>query len=237
MTELAIALTPPEAARIRPGFLKKYSRVYIGSSFCQNLLPEAADVRRLRAAGARAVTLATPPLTGAALKKFIRTLDRVLETEKEVEVSVNDLGLLAALRRRFPGRAIPLLGRPVSHDFLRMAPAFLRRFFKEYGIKLLESDEGGMVANLPASTPLKIAFHYPLEYLAMSRLCAHTGEMSAACRRGCGTGRSGLTRPGGESLVLYSNAYFRRNAPCGNKAVKRLVFTPESFAPRAFFVE
>ncbi|MDO8806525.1 MAG: hypothetical protein Q7R35_19100 [Elusimicrobiota bacterium] len=227
MMELAVSLTPPEALRAKPGLFKKYGRVYIGSSFCQNLLPDAADVRRLRAAGARAITLATPPLTGAALKQFLGTLGRVLETEKEVEVSVNDLGLLEALRRRFRGRVTPLLGRPVSHDFLRMSPEFLKRFFREYGIKLLESDEGGMVKNLPASTPLKIAFHYPLEYLAMSRLCAHTGEMSAACRRPCaGAPAAGLTRPGGESLILYSNAYFRRNAPCGNKAVKRLVFTP-----------
>jgi len=227
MMELAVSLTPPEALCAKPGLFRKYSRVYIGSSFCQNLLPEAADVRRLRAAGARAVTLATPPLTGAALKKFLRTLGQVLETEKEVEVSVNDLGLLAALRRRFHGRAVPLLGRPVSHDFLRMSPEFLKKFFSEYGIKLLESDEGKMVENLPASTPLKIAFHYPLEYLAMSRLCAHTGEMSAACRRACaGVPAARLTRPGGESLILYSNAYFRRNAPCENKAVKRLVFTP-----------
>ncbi|MEI7527637.1 MAG: hypothetical protein WCK76_01730 [Elusimicrobiota bacterium] len=230
--ELAVSLTPPEALLIKPGFLRGYGRVYIGSSFCQNLLPAADDVRRLRAAGARALTLATPLLTGAALKKFIKTLERVLETEKEVEVSVNDLGLLAALRRRFRGRAVPLLGRPVSHDFLRMSPEFLKKFFREYGIKMLESDEAGMVENLPAATPLKISFHYPLEYLAMSRLCAHTGELSAACGRGCAGVQAGLARPGGESLVLRANAYFRGNAPCPHKAVKRLVFTPRGLKAR-----
>ncbi len=224
--EYAVSLTPPEALLAKPGFFGKYDRVYIGSSFCQNLMPEAEDVRRLRAGGARALTLATPLLTGAALKKFIRTLDRVLDVEKEVEVSLNDMGLLEMLRRRFRGRVVPLLGRPVSHDFLRMSPEFLKRFFREYGIKLLECDERAMVGNLPPSTALKISFHYPLEYLAMSRLCPHTLEMSVVCCRGCAGRRAGLSRPGGEDLIIYGNAYFRDNKPCVNKPVKRLVFTP-----------
>jgi hypothetical protein len=91
---------------------------------------------------------------------------------------------------------------------------------------MLESDECGMVENLPASTPFKISFHYPLEYLAMSRLCAHTGEMSAACGRNCAGLRAGLSRAGGEDLILCANAYFRRNTPCRHKTVNRLVFTP-----------
>ena len=221
MTERAIALTPPEARAASPSLLRKYDRVYIGSSFCQNLLPEAEDLRRLRAAGARAVTLATPLLTGEGLARAAALVRAALRDERRLEVSVNDLGLLELLRRRYAGRVIPLLGRPVSRDFARMAPAFLRGFFRHYGIKMLETDEENIGGILPAAG-LRLAFHYPYCCLAFTRLCPQPG---AARRRPCGPGTE-LLGPAGEKLTLRGNAYFIGNKPPRLAAVRRLVYTP-----------
>lgn len=229
MTERAIALTPAEARAASPALLRRYDRVYVGSSFCQNLLPEAEDLRRLRAAGARAVTLATPLLTGEGLKRAAALVGAALRDERRLEVSVNDLGLLELLRRRWPGRAIPLLGRPVSRDFARMAPAFLRGFFRHYGIKLLETDEENIGRILPAAG-FRLAFHYPYCCLAFTRLCPQPGSAREACRRPCGA-ETALLGPAGEALTLRGNAYFTGNKPPRLAAVRRLVYTPPAGRP------
>ncbi|HAH31633.1 MAG TPA: hypothetical protein DCL44_04900 [Elusimicrobia bacterium] len=224
--ELAVLLTPEEARAAGPGLFKRYSRAYVGSGFCQNLLPEARDIGMLHSKGAKTITLATPLFTGAGLKKFEKILKAVLETEKRIEVSVNDLGLLALLRRRYRARVTPLLGRPVSHDYLRMEPSFLKRFLRYYGVKYLESDENSMVRNLPASSKLAVSFHYPLACLAMSRFCPHEGRMDDSCARSCAVGPVKLEDACGEQLILKNGAYFAGNTPCRHKAVKRLVYAP-----------
>jgi len=222
--ERAIAVSP--AALRKAGRLGRWDRVYLGSSFCQALLPCGRDLEAALSAGAKAVTLLTPLLTGAALAGFVSELKGMLKAAPGLEVSVNDLGLMAAIRRRF-GRKVPLsLGRPVSIDFIRMEKRELAHFMRENGFAWLESDEADMAAQLPAGFPFPAAFHYPLKYKAMSRLCPRTGKLNNECKRPCAGKAGKLSRVDGKGgLVLFENGYFVPNRPFAGGPVRRLVKT------------
>lgn len=226
MTEHAVLLTPREAGLARPEDLRaEYSRVCLGSPFCMNLLPSPSDVARLRAAGLE-VTIVTPLLTGGGLAAAEKLLRGVLRSERSIEVSVADLGLLDLIRRDFPGRCVPLLGRPVSHDFARMSPVFLRRFFRANGIAMIETDETAMPGALSGRGGPRLAFHYPYSCVAFTRFCPHEGKVAAGCSFSCVGKEQRLKGPGGKALVLRDNAYLRANTVPPGLRPSRLVYCP-----------
>lgn len=208
--------------------LRRYDRVYLGSNFCQELLPRGRDLEAVLKAGAKAVTLATPLLTGAALAAFLGELKGLLRLAPRLEVSCNDLGLAEGIRKKFGGKVPLSLGRPISIDFIRMEKAALAKFLRGLGFGWLESDEADMVRQLPAGFPVPVAFHYPLKYKAMSRLCPRTGRMnSGGCGRPCGAGAFEISPPDGSAkLTVFENGYFERNRPSADRHVQRLVRTP-----------
>lgn len=222
--EKAVALSPASLAAA--GRLGRWDRVYLGSSFCQALLPGARDLEAALKAGARGVTLATPLLTGAALAAFLPELKRMLKMFPGLEISVNDLGLMTAVRVKF-GRGPKLsLARPVSIDLIRMDKTALVRFMRKHGVSRLESDEADMVRQLPGSFPFPVDFHYPFKYRAMSRLCPRTGRLNSACAGTCAGRAERISGPDGCILELFENGYFTRNRPFTGGRVERLVFTP-----------
>lgn len=218
------ALALGRSALVSPPSLRGWDRVYLGSNFCAGLLPRGRDVEAALGAGAAAVTLCAPLLTDAELAAFLGELKGLLKLAPRAELSCPDLGLADSVRRRF-GRKVPLLlARPSSVDYIRMEKKALARFMKELGFRWLETDEADMARQLPPSFPFPVAFHYPLKYLAMSRLCPVTASAGAGCAAPCG-GKVRPLRPAGRGreLLQYENAYFLGNAPSVAGPVKRLV--------------
>ncbi|OGR64436.1 MAG: hypothetical protein A2X31_03835 [Elusimicrobia bacterium GWB2_63_22] len=209
-----------------PAFVRRWDRVYCGSSFCPGLAPAAARIAAIYRAGASAVTVLTPFVTDASLAKTVKLLGEVFRAGLRPQISVSDLGLLSALRAGPCRRASFTLGRPLSHDFLRMPAQFLKKFFAENGIAMIETDEADMASGL-SSGGLKVAFHYPFRYVTMTRCCPWTGRMGNCARPACSGRRRTFTASGMPGrLLLSENAYFfRTGKPPIHPAVVRTVFT------------
>ncbi len=92
---------------------KGYSRVYFGAEFCQWRLPApAAALRALYISSGLGMklTLLTPWLTDTGMKKAKAILGKLAGAGAlDVEVVVNDFGLLAVLKDEFP-MFVPVLG-------------------------------------------------------------------------------------------------------------------------------
>jgi hypothetical protein len=236
--EYAISLTPYQSRKIKPAILLKYDRVYIGSEFCQNILPSIEDIKFLRTKGVKKITLLTGLMVTRRLKEFEKSLESIFKVEKKIEIVVNDLGLLRFLHLNYPKRADILLGRPVSIDYLRMPKEFLKGFFNKYNIKRIESDENNMVEDLPLNSFLKVSFHFPLHYVCMTRYCPFEKKLTLNCRHSCENKILKLKHSGmGKSpLILHNNAYFFANKPCYHKTVKRLVYKPLSYKDADRFI-
>lgn len=223
MTERAVSLTPPELGGLNERALRGYDRVYLGSEFCQNLLPSAEDVRALKDKGVVELTVLTPLLPTAQLRSFLKLFDRVLKLFPRAELSLGDLGLMRAVNRAYGGAVPLLLARPVSADFIRMDEAFLERFFAENNLRLLETDEPDRIAAF-RGRGVKFSFHYPFKYLSMTRHCPFVKD--GACARAC-AGRTleiRQTAPYRGSFLLKNNYYCAVNAAPPPKGIARTVF-------------
>lgn len=231
MTERALSVTPPEVRGLRAKDLAGYGRVYLGSEFCQNLLPSLDDVLALKDKGAAGLTVLTPLLTAAPLKSFLRTFGRILRVFPGAELSLNDLGLMREVNRAYGGSVPLLLARPVSMDFIRMDERFLERFFAGNNLSWLETDEPDRAADF-AARGIKLSFHYPFKYLAMTRYCPFE---KGACARACAgrTLKIRQTPPYSGYFFLRNNFYFSVNRTVPSRGIGRTVF-PLSAGARGF---
>ena len=82
------------------------NRFYLGTEFCENLLPSAESVRALAAIG-KPMTLLTPYVSNSGLRNLCE-LFRLLPEAAEVVFA--DWGVLQVLRRDFPS-LVPVQGR------------------------------------------------------------------------------------------------------------------------------
>ncbi|MGD9641813.1 MAG: hypothetical protein AB7V08_03640 [Elusimicrobiales bacterium] len=223
MTERAVSITPPELGELNERVLGGYDRVYLGSEFCQHLLPSLDEVRALKDKGVEELTVLTPLLPTAQLRSFLKLFGRILKLFPRAELSLGDLGLMRAVNRAYGGAVPLLLARPVSADFIRMDEGFLERFFSENNLRLLETDEPDRVAAFRGGG-IKFSFHYPFKYLAMTRLCPFV--KGGACSRACAgkTLKIQQTAPYRGSFLLKNNTYFSVNGALPPEGVARTVF-------------
>lgn len=223
MTERAVSITPPELGELGERVLRDYDRVYLGSEFCQHLLPSLNDVRALKDKGVKELTVLTPLLPTAQLRSFLKLFGRILKLYPRAELSLGDLGLMRAVNRAYGGAVPLLLARPVSADFIRMDEAFLARFFAENNLRLLETDEPDRVAAFKGRG-IKFSFHYPFKYLSMTRLCPFV--KGGACSRACAGKILEIrqTAPYRGSFLLKNNTYFSENSAPPPEGVARTVF-------------
>lgn len=223
MTERAVSITPPELGDLDEKVIRRYDRVYLGSEFCQHLLPSMGDVRALKDKGVEELTVLTPLLPTAQLRSFLKLFGGILKLFPRAELSLADLGLMRAVNRAYGGAVPLLLARPVSADFIRMDERFLERFFAENNLRLLETDEPDRVAAF-RGRGVKFSFHYPFKYLSMTRLCPFV--KGGACARACAgkTLRIDQTAPYRGSFFLKNNFYFSENSAPPPAGIARTVF-------------
>jgi len=224
MTERAVSITPLELGALTRKVLQGYERVYLGSEFCQHLLPSLDEVRELKDKGVKELTVLTPLLPTAQLRSFLKLFDRILGLFPGAELSLGDLGLMRAVNRAYGGSVPLLLARPVSADFIRMDERFLARFFSENNLRLLETDEPDRIAAF-RGRGVKFSFHYPFKYLSMTRLCPFM--KGGVCSRACAgrTLKIQQTAPYRGSFFLKNNFYFAENRGLPPEGVARTVFT------------
>jgi len=228
--ERAVSITPPEVGGLSEKDIGHYDRVYLGSEFCQNLIPSEDEVRELKDKGVKELTVLTPLLPTVRLRSFLKLFDRILGLYPGAELSLGDLGLMRAVNRAYGGTVPLLLARPVSADFIRMDERFLRRFFAANNLRMLETDEADRVAAF-RGRGIKFSFHYPFKYLAMTRFCPF--EKAGGCSRACAGRKIKIrqTAPYRGSFFLKNNFYFSENREMPPKGVARTVFALSGGAP------
>lgn len=226
--EHAIDLTPAQIYKISRSRLRKYDAVYLGSEFCQNIVPSMDDIKYVQDKFAVKAVLVTSILSDQKLGELKRLIKKMIRAQGTVDIVVNDVGLLHFLDANYKGHVNILMGRPVALDLIRMSVSYLESFFKRYNIKMLETDENDLVEGLPPDTRIKVSFHHPLRYAAMTRCCPFEKTIEAHCGYSCEGRTVKLSHPKLPEpyLTLKNNAYFLSNKICRHKAVARLVYTP-----------
>lgn len=99
-----------------------FSRLYFGQEFCEHLIPSPEELLQAyyhcRQLGWQ-FTYVSSYCTDAGLAKQERNLEVLAGQDDEIEVLVNDWGVLRLLRRRFPG-LVPVQGR-LLHKQMRLS--------------------------------------------------------------------------------------------------------------------
>lgn len=212
--------------KIKLNELKKYNRVYLGSNFCSNIPIEISYIKKLYENGIRKITIATSLLTDKGIKKTISLIKKLNIEKIYPEISTLDIGLIYLLRRKRIKNSI-LLSIPLSHDFGRMDINSVMEFIKKYKIKYIETDEEYIVKKF-SKIKFNVSYHYPFEYLSMTRFCPYEFKISNNCSYSCKNKILKLRKIDDNSdnfIYLKENAYFKLNKMLKFHIIKRIVKT------------
>jgi hypothetical protein len=181
-------------------FEARFTRLYFGVEFCQNVLPEEADLKvALRFAEDHNIdfTLVTPFVTDRGLKRVGQLLEQTRRWGRPFEVVVNDFGVLRLVnsmcRDTMPpvglgrlqtkmkrGPRLPDLGpslppQAVDH-FMRPNADYppYARFLQKLGVRRLELDNPvqGLVRK---EALLPGSLYHPYVYVSTGRYCHFAG--------------------------------------------------------------
>jgi len=193
-----------------PAALKGLRWAVAGSEFCQNRLPGPGVLKELRLRGLK-ISLATSLLTDeglAAADKFIAAARRggLLD-----EVIVNDWGLLARLKK-YRGLRLSI-GRLLATELSLTERAWTRRFVKEHGFVSAEADEPDLARRLRERAGVKISWHLPHAFKAVTTYCPFERHFKAACGFSCEGRPLKLSNPHlKQPLLLVEKAYLTPGA-------------------------
>ena len=230
--EKALSLTPPQITQTDSRDWDRYDLLYLGNAFCQNLLPSFEQFEWLRRRSGKQISLATSLVTNDGLQAAASLIDKIAGVQEGTEIVVNDIGMLSWLNLHFSGRIKIVLGRVLNRDFAFLPLDFLRDFLKRHNICGVETDVPLLAEHWGRHLRVKLSFHYPLRWAAMTRVCPHTGTISSGCGHPC-RGRSlTLCSPHCSApLLLRGNAYFTLNDLPHEEYIARAVYTPEEARP------
>ena len=202
--------------------------IYLGSEFCPNLLPSAAEFSRALAAYPGRIALATPFLTDRGLSRVAELLRRV-PAGAGLPLIVNDAGLLSLAAARFAARVELAAGRILA-DILAASPdAYLARYFAEHGVRRVETDSPQTLARYARFPALACTRHVPRAYAAVTRFCPWEREwVGRACGRSCeGKIRRLESRRLPRALALSGCGYFTEAQPrLDDRRIDRVVRHP-----------
>ncbi len=110
---------------------RRFSRLYYGQEFCQNLLPTVQELDKALAFASEhgmALTLVTPYVTDAGIERVRELLTWLRAKDPGAEVVFNDWGVLVLLTE-FPSLE-PVAGRVI--DKMKRDPRFSGRDYEEF---------------------------------------------------------------------------------------------------------
>lgn len=141
--------------------------------------------------------------------------------------------------RGFAGRAErggPGTGGKAPDDWetrLNVTPvAYIRDFLERYAVERVETDSREIFKKYADNTDVKIAFHYPLRLMSMTRFCQFMGGIAPRCAAPCGQRLLRLkTRELDFAVFCKGNAYFVKNKLIKHPRLDRAVKTPFEPSP------
>jgi hypothetical protein len=193
-----------------PAALKGVRWAVAGSEFCQNRLPGPGVLQTLRSRGLK-LSLATSVLTDCGLAAAEKLISAARRRGLLDEVIVNDWGLLARLKK-YRGLRLSI-GRLLAVELSATEPGWTRRFVREHGIVSAEADEPGLARRLKARAGLKISWHKPHAFKALTTYCPFERHFKAVCGYSCEGRELRLANPHlKEPLLLIEKAYLTPGA-------------------------
>lgn len=175
-------------------FCKKYERLYFGNEFCQNRIPSLDEVKRsLDFAEDKNIelTFVTPYVSNKGLNKIKDILKLLSTYQKNIEVVVNDWGVLYYInnhhkkfqiiigrlltkQRRGPEiiKLLDKLPKDVLEHFKssNMESEEIYNYLSEKGVKRVEFDNLLQGINLK-NVKFKKSLYHPYLYVTTTRLC------------------------------------------------------------------
>jgi len=176
----------------------KISRIYIGDEFCFNRRPTLTSLKKsylFAEKNGLKITLLTPVLTNDGIEEFAKLFDFVNEIDPHAELVINDWGVLAFLRTKYPSFKISL-GRLLNKGFkdprlpdpgkaaaitkgtkqlLNQCTFDLVTYQKkmmEMGVIRLERDIMPYATALPENSHLlRTSIYFPFGYITSGRVC------------------------------------------------------------------
>lgn len=203
--EKALLLSPSQADAAAPGKLAGYSTLIVGSEFCQNQVPSAACLNRLRQVFPGRLALATSLMMDAGLARWKELLRRTAGTVSEV--IVNDWGFLAAVRAA--GFTRVSAGRLMTRELVKMERGWARAFLKKNAITSAEADTPELAALASGKLGLRVSRHPGFVFRAVTTYCPFERHFRPVCGHACeGRLLKLSSRCLDFKLVLAEKAYF-----------------------------
>lgn len=172
----------------------KYTRLYFGNEFCQRLIPSSEDLKFTKDFVLRHkmdFTLVTPYVTNKGIEILRPILEYVIRNFSDIEIVINDWGLLEIIRKEFRcsnfvlGRLLTKQKRgPRILNLMGKVPNSMIQHFRESnvdnptlsnflinkGIKRIELDN--LLQGISRVAPLlKGSLYIPFAYITTTRFC------------------------------------------------------------------
>ena len=171
------------------------SMLYFGNEFCEYKIPSIQQVEKavkLCESEQLEFVLVTPVVTDSGIQRLDEIFAYLQEHKKDIEIIVNDIGILALIKSKYPVLK-PVLGRifdKTSHDAravvedlqlyygkngLKFAqtPGIISesslQVYKQYGVQRYEFDLPKVGLILPDRG--KFSLYWPYSYLTTGRIC------------------------------------------------------------------
>lgn len=200
--------------------------ICIGSEFCYNRKQDFNKINEIFNAGAEKVVIYTSFLNQEMIKETKKQLSLVFNKYKNIEIMINDVGLLSYLNRHFP-YIKKGIARPLSIDFMRMEYRYLLEITKRYKIDFIETDELDRIAALGENHSLSIFYRTDLKFVATTRFCPYTRKIPGICNNECdGKIESYIVPETANKYILsYENAFFVKikNKKTTSLKIKRII--------------
>jgi len=190
--------------------INKYDCIGIGSEFCHNILPkllDELDVSTLNILKRKKILIYTPILTDPIFDGFIEKLKKIVMELGNIEIMLNDFGILNYLNHSFPNIKKGI-SRPLSIDLVRMNIKGLCKFVNDYNINSIETDEMDFIEKFKNKN-FRIYLRIPLKYVGVSRFCPYERKITYSCSYQCLNKYEILkVRESDKEMILFENCYF-----------------------------
>lgn len=154
---------------------------YRGNEYCFDVIPGEKRIIELVQQDLKAnrqVVWMTPFVKQRHFNKVMHLLDVLVEQPNMNEISVNDIGVLASARSRWPSKSFTI-GCLLAPFFINLPTDKL----SELGVKRIESDDLEILVGSSPCVP--ISFHLPYRYITISDRCPFCENERSTCRKEC----------------------------------------------------
>ncbi len=180
----------------------------LGSEFCPALLVRKKDIEAALNTALSGIAVYTSFLNERELGEHISALEEILKDFGDIEVMINDFGLLSWLVKKFPG-VKKGIARPLSVEFMRMPYRQLSDFMSKWSLSSIETDECSMISNFPQKRNFNVYFRLGPVFSAMSRFCPFTRKISPGCSFQCKGRLDKFSVKGSrQKIYRYEKGYF-----------------------------